>query len=106
MGIQIKIIQLGPSRYPALGDCPCGHGSIRTVSKDGYLLFFECGLKVVNEKPCGRRFTHKGGKNGVYLCGSEDDNILHDFGKIIEINGQQYFESHLKGYGDSAIDGI
>ncbi len=80
-----------------LGDCPCGRGSIRTVSKDGSLLFFECGLKSVDLKPCHQRFHHRGGVDGQILCATDNDTTLHDFGRMVEENGVRYFESHLKG---------
>ncbi|HZE98554.1 MAG TPA: hypothetical protein VE981_16090 [Planctomycetota bacterium] len=98
--MRIRIVVEGPSRYPVLGDCPCGQGSIRTVSNDGSLLFFECGLKSEGLTPCCKRFEHRGGEDGQILCATGDDPTLHDFGRMIDENGVPYFESHLSRGSD------
>jgi hypothetical protein len=103
--MRIRLVEEGPSRYPPLGDCPCGQGSIRTTTVDGDILFFECGLKSDELQPCRKRFHHRGGEEGLYLCASDDDPTLHDFGLIAVDKGVRYFESHLPG-SDAGPDGI
>jgi hypothetical protein len=95
--MRIRLVEEGPSRYPPLGDCPCGHGAIRTVTKDGDIEFFECGIKSDDGPACGKRFHHSGGEDGVMLCSSEGDPTQHDFGRIVVDKGVRYFESHLPG---------
>lgn len=94
--LRTRLVEEGPSWYPPLGDCPCGHGSIRMVTLDGSIEFFECGLKSGVEGACHRRFYHQGtGDAGQLLCGSEGDGKQYDFGAIVEEKGGRYFQSHL-----------
>jgi len=95
--MRIHIVEEGPSRYPILGDCPCGNGYIRTVSNNGHLLNFECGQKTDQPPACRKRFHHRGGEDGHILCATDEDPTLHDFGQMIEEKGKRYFESHLRG---------
>jgi hypothetical protein len=95
--MRVRIVEVGPSWYPKLGDCPCGHGSIRMVTKDGDIQFFECGIKTLESPACRKRFHHQGGEEGQYLCATDDAATLYDFGAVVVENDVRYFESHLKG---------
>src|SRR5258708_205848 len=105
LGMRTRIVEVGPSWYPRLGDCPCGHGSIRRVTRDGSIEFFECGIKTLESPACRKRFHPRGGDAGHYLCATDDNPTLHDFGAIVVEQDVQSFESHLKG-DDASPRGI
>jgi hypothetical protein len=93
--MRIRLVEEGQSRYPILGACPCGHGFIRTVTNNGKLQYFECGQEPGHERSCKKRFYHRGGENGQVLCAPDGDPLMHDFGQLLEENGEHFFESHL-----------
>jgi len=95
--VRTRIVEVGPSWYPRLGDCPCGHGSIRMVTRDGKIEFFECGIKTLESPACRKRFHPRGGEAGQTLCGTDLDPTLPDFGAMIVEKDVPYFESHLIG---------
>lgn len=93
--MRIRLVEEGQSRYPILGTCPCGNGFIRTVTNNGKLQYFECGQEPGRDMACKKRYYHKGGEGGDVLCAIDGDDHLHDFGRLLEENGEHFFESHL-----------